>query len=211
MKISEGEAGSVLQFVATYGALGLFVLSLLDGAFLPLPSLTDALLFVLSAARPEWMLLYVGAATVGTTLGCIILYLVSRRAGHHALERFPERKRARVQAWIEKYDLFAVLAASLAPPPFPFKLIVITAGVLRFDFFRFTLAVLAGRLVRSFAEGYVAARYGAQAEDIFRHYYPFIALAFFSLAALWALYQYQRRRRLRNAAVVADELPEAGG
>ena len=35
--------------------------------------------------------------------------------------------------WIERYDAFAVLVATLLPPPFPFKLFVVTAGVFRFQ------------------------------------------------------------------------------
>ena len=133
------------EYLITFGAFGLFAVALLDSTFVPLPSSCDALMLLLSAKYPNWMLLYAFMATAGSALGCLILYLISRRAGVRALNRFSETKQQRVKAWIERYDAFAVLAATLLPPPFPFKLFVITAGVFRFSLLRFMLAVKIGR------------------------------------------------------------------
>jgi membrane protein DedA with SNARE-associated domain len=66
--------------------------------------------------------------------------------------------------------------ASLMPPPFPFKLFVLTAGVCRFSLMRFTLAIIAGRGFRFLLEGYFAIRYGAQAMQVLQKYYPWIGL-----------------------------------
>lgn len=195
MRLFEEETGAVVQYLMTYGVFGLFALALLDAAFLPLPSLTDAMLFVLTASRPSWMLIYAGATTVATTIGCVILYKISQRAGMRALERFPESKRTRVKEWIDRYDLFAVLIANLMPPPFPFKLVVISAGVFEFNLFRFTLAIFIGRGFRSLIEAYIAAHYGAQAEEIFGHYYPYIALTIGTLVVTWLVVKFIRQRR----------------
>ncbi len=62
------------------------------------------------------------------------------------------------------------------PPPFPFKLFVVSAGVFRFSLMRFTLAIIAGRLFRFLLEGYFAIRYGKQATEILQKYYPWIGL-----------------------------------
>jgi membrane protein YqaA with SNARE-associated domain len=162
------------EYLITYGAFGLFAVALLDSTFVPLPSSADALMLLLSTTNPSWMLLYAFMATAGSALGCWILYLISRRAGARALNRFSEAKQQRVKAWIEKYDAFAVLVATLLPPPFPFKLFVITAGVFRFSLLRFMLAVIVGRAFRFLLEGYFAVRYGAQAKEILAKYYPII-------------------------------------
>src|SRR6187200_2635857 len=90
------------------------------------------------------MVLYAFMATAGSAIGCWILYLVSRRAGARALRKFSEAKQKRVKGWIERYDMAAVLVTTLLPPPFPFKLFVITAGVFRFSLVRFMLAIIAG-------------------------------------------------------------------
>ncbi len=168
--------GRFSEYLITYGAFGLFVVALLDSTFVPLPSSADALMIVLSTAHPSWMLLYAFMATAGSALGCWILYLISRRAGARALNRFSERKQQRVKHLIERYDMIAVLVATLLPPPFPFKLFVVTAGVFRFSLLRFMLAIIAGRAFRFLLEGYFAVRYGAQAKEILAKYYPWIGL-----------------------------------
>jgi len=164
------------EYLVTYGAFGLFTVALLDSTFVPLPSSADALMLLLSTTNPSWMLLYAFMATSGSALGCWILYLISRRAGARALNRFSEAKQQRVKNWIEKYDAFAVLVATLLPPPFPFKLFVVTAGVFRFSLLRFMLAIIVGRAFRFLLEGFFAVRYGAQAKEILAKYYPIIAL-----------------------------------
>ena len=164
------------EYLITYGAFGLFAVALLDSTFVPLPSSADALMLLLSTTNPSWMLLYAFMATSGSALGCWILYLISRRAGGRALNRFSQAKQQRVKNWIEKYDAFSVLVATLLPPPFPFKLFVVTAGVFRFSLLRFMLAIIVGRAFRFLLEGYFAVRYGAQAKEILARYYPFIGL-----------------------------------
>jgi Predicted membrane protein len=165
------------EYLITFGPLGLFAVALLDSTFVPLPSSADALLLLLSTAQPRLMILYAFMATAGSAIGCWILYLISRRAGSRALSRFSEAKQKRVKELIERYDMLAVLVATLLPPPFPFKLFVITAGVFRFSLLRFMIAIIAGRAFRFLLEGYFAVRYGAEAKVILARYYPWIGLA----------------------------------
>lgn len=189
--------GRVSEYLVGFGAFGLFAVALLDSTFVPLPSSADALMIVLSTAHPNWMLLYAFMATAGSALGCLILYLISRRAGARALSRFSERKQARVKHLIERYDAIAVLVATLLPPPFPFKLFVITAGVFRFSLLRFMLAIIAGRAFRFVLEGYLAVKYGGEAKQILAKYYPWIGLG---LVAAIVLFVVVKRLLKRNHA-----------
>jgi len=188
------------EYLITFGAGGLFVLAVLDSTFVPLPSSVDALMILLSTTYPRWMLLYAFMATAGSALGCLILYLISRRAGARALNRFSEVKRNRVKNWIERYDMFAVLAATLFPPPFPFKLFVVTAGVFRFSLVRFMLAILVGRGFRFLLEGYFAVRYGAQAKEILAKYYPWIGIGLVVGIVIFVLL----RQRFKRPEIVPD-------
>jgi membrane protein YqaA with SNARE-associated domain len=122
------------------------------------------------------MPVYVFLAVLGSTIGCVILYFISRRAGGRALRKFSPAKQKRVKDLIDRYDVLSVLVASLMPPPFPFKLFVISAGVFRFNLIRFTIAIFAGRLFRFLLEGYLAVRYGMQAKEVLAREYPWIAL-----------------------------------
>ncbi len=154
----------------------MFALAFLDSAFVPLPGANDAVMILLTMKRPSWMLFYATAATLGSTLGCLALYFISRRLGHAALKRFAPEKQVRVRAALERYDALSVLVASLLPPPFPFKLFVVMAGVLRFNVLRFTLAILAGRFFRFLLVGFLTLRYGEQALQILKRYAPGIGI-----------------------------------
>lgn len=190
------------EYLITFGAFGLFAVALLDSTFVPLPSSADALMILLSTTYPSWMLLYAFMATAGSAIGCWILYLISRRAGARALNKFSEKKQRRVKNWIERYDAMAVLVATLLPPPFPFKLFVITAGVFRFSLLRFMIAIIAGRAFRFLLEGYFAVRYGAQAKEILAKYYPWIGLALVAAIVLFVLI---KRWAKRETEVLASD------
>jgi len=190
------------EYLITFGAFGLFAVALLDSTFVPLPSSTDALMILLSTTYPSWMLLYAFMATAGSAIGCWILYLVSRRAGTRALNKFSETKQRRVKHWIERYDAVAVLVATLLPPPFPFKLFVITAGVFRFSLLRFMIAIVCGRAFRFLLEGYFAVRYGAQAKEILAKYYPWIGLILVAAIVVFVLI---RKWVRREAEVLAAD------
>jgi uncharacterized membrane protein YdjX (TVP38/TMEM64 family) len=92
--------------------------------------------------------------------------------------------------------------ATLLPPPFPFKLFVITAGVFRFSLLRFMIAIVAGRAFRFLLEGYFAVRYGAQAKEILAKYYPWIGLA---LVAAIVLFVFVKRWVKRETEVLAAD------
>jgi membrane protein YqaA with SNARE-associated domain len=183
------------EYLVTLGPFGLFAIALLDSALIPLPGGPDAVMIALSLARPAWMPLYALAATAGSTIGCLILYKISQRAGRRALESFSEKKQARVKGLVDKYDVLAVLVASLLPPPFPFKLFVITAGVFRLNVLRFALAVAAGRAARFLLEGFLAVRYGERARDILAENYAAIGLGLAAAVVLFFVLRGVLKRR----------------
>ena len=189
------------MFLTTFGAFGLFAIAFLDSVMVPFPGGVDAVMLLLSASRPAWMLVYAAAATIGSTLGCLVLYYISMRAGHRALARFSEAKKKRVKDLIDRYDVLSVLVASLLPPPFPFKLFVVSAGVFRLQVVRFAIAIAAGRAFRFLLEGYLAARFGDRAKELLAQYYPAIGIA---LAVVIVL-SFLARNALRRARPVEPE------
>jgi membrane protein YqaA with SNARE-associated domain len=195
------------EYLVTFGAFGLFAVALLDSTFVPLPSSVDALMILLSTTNPSWMVFYAFMATSGSALGCLILYLVSRRAGARALQKFSERKQARVKNLIERYDAVAVLVATLLPPPFPFKLFVVTAGVFRFSLLRFMLAIVVGRAFRFLLIGYFAMRYGAEAKEILLKYYPWIGLGLVAAIVIFVVIKQRLKRTLEKTE---SSLPQPG-
>lgn len=168
---------AITEALVAYGPAGIFLIALLDSAFIPLPGGADAVMILLSLkATLAWMFLCAVAATLGSVLGCFVLYHISRRAGAGALKRFSVEKQERVKNLLERYDVLAVLIASVLPPPFPFKLFVISAGVFRMNQLRFAAAIGAGRLFRFLLEGYLAVEYGDEATQLLARHYPKIGL-----------------------------------
>ena len=201
-KVTAG-LGKFSTWLLSFGPFGLFAIAFLDSVLVPIPGGVDAMLMVLTTARPSWMLIYVVAATLGSTLGCVGLYKISQKAGHRALDRFSEAKQKRVKDLIDRYDVLSVLVASLLPPPFPFKLFVVSAGVFRLNLVRFTIAIAAGRTFRYLLEGYLAARYGEHAKEILAHYYPAIGIGLaVLLIAVFVGKNLMRRRRVETVSSV---------
>jgi membrane protein YqaA with SNARE-associated domain len=183
------------HYIMAFGGPGLFILCLLDSTFVPLPSFADLLLIGLSMSNPRWMPVYVFLAVLGSTIGCVILYYISRRAGSRALAKFSPAKQQRVKDWIDKYDVLSVLVACLLPPPFPLKLFVVTTGVLKLNVVRFALAIAAGRTFRYLLLGYLAVRYGDHAKEMLSRYYPWIGLGLTILIVIFFITRSFLKRR----------------
>jgi membrane protein YqaA with SNARE-associated domain len=191
---------AIKDFLIAYGPLGLFGIALLDSALIPLPGGPDVVMILLSKGRPGWMPIYAAAATLGSVVGCVILYYISRKAGRRALARFSEKKQARVKRLIDRYDVLSVLVASVLPPPFPFKLFVITGGVFRLSVVRFAVAIAFGRAFRFLLEGYLAAYYGDQAEALLKQYFPWISIGL----AILIIFIFVARVLLRKRRMVKE-------
>jgi membrane protein YqaA with SNARE-associated domain len=153
-----------LQVVlATSGGLGLFVVGVVDSAFLPLPVISDALTISLCADNPLRMPYYALMSTAGSVIGCMILYFIVRKGEEALLRKYEGERAARIRHWLKRNGFITTVVAALMPPPTPFKLVVIGAGALKMPARTFFFAILIARSIRFFGEGYLAARYGPQA------------------------------------------------
>ncbi len=120
-----------------------------DSSFLSIPEGNDFLIVYFSILKAEYMPYFVLISAVGSVIGSVILFSVGRKGGGMFLQkRFSPKRVTKIQEWFRKYGIWAILLPCIVPPPMPFKLFVLTAGVLRFRYSRFILATLIGRLVR---------------------------------------------------------------
>jgi membrane protein YqaA with SNARE-associated domain len=176
------------------GIPGLLAISFLDSAAVPLPGGPDAIILLLAWKRPALTYLIALAATLGSTMGCMVLYGIGYKGGEKALSRFNAEKIAFVERSMRKYGPWAILASVLAPPPFPTKLVILAAGVLRTDRLRLCAAVFIGRLIRYSLVGYLAAKYGDSAAQVLKNEYPTISLVLIGLMLLVFLIRSLKRR-----------------
>ena len=149
--------------LALYGGGGLFALSFLDSSFAPFPGINDLALIVLASQHPARAPFYALMSTVGSLLGCYVLYGIASGGGRLAGGKSSSTKGS-ARRWLERNDFVAMLVMCLLPPPAPLKIFVITAGALRMNALNFGVALLLGRSLRFAAEAWLGARYGAQAE-----------------------------------------------
>jgi membrane protein YqaA with SNARE-associated domain len=194
---------SLLEWLKAFGSLGLFGISLIDSAGIPLPGGPDAVMIWLSAATPALMPLYAFSATAGSAIGCTLLYLGARRAGVAALKRVTPERRARIENLLGRYDLIAVMVPAVLPPPFPFKPFVLCAGVFKLKTWRFITAIFVGRSARFLIEGWLAIRFGEDAGRIIRQHGWKVLLAVAVVAAAWfALSAFRARSRRSHESSV---------
>jgi len=153
----------IVAFAGTLGAPGLFLISFLDSSILTFPVINDLLLIQLSMRQPARMPLYASMATLGSVLGCVLLFLLARKVEEAAFHQRVGARGAAIRHWVERNGFGGILVAAMLPPPTPFKLFVLAAGVFEVPLASFASAIGLARLIRYFGIGYLAVRYGANA------------------------------------------------
>ena len=151
-------------FALSVGGPGLFLIAFLDSSFVSLPQINDLLVIMMVIQRKELMLYYAGMATLGSVVGCLVMYYIGRKGGEAVLRRrFKAGNVDRALGAFRRYGLLAVLVPAILPPPAPFKIFVLLAGVARVRPLSFVSAVATGRGFRYVGEGLLAVWYGDQA------------------------------------------------
>ena len=188
---------SIGAFAAGLGAPGLVLVAFLDSSFLSLPEVTDILVVVLVIKRPEFWMWHALFATLGSVAGCYALYLVGRKGGEVVLRRrFKAQNVERGLEIFRRYGLLAVVVPAILPPPMPFKIFVLLAGVARVRPATFILAAIIGRGFRYGSEALLAYWYGEQATRFIQENLPVVSLWLgVTIAVLAIVYIVWRRRR----------------
>lgn len=129
------------------GVWGAFGIATVDAAFLGLP-LDPVVAGYVYNDRPRF-LLYVIMASAGSALGSLIIYAIGYKGGELLLrKRISQRRFDKIRGSFEKREFWALMVPSMLPPPAPFKLFVLSAGVFEMHFTQFLLAIFCGRMVR---------------------------------------------------------------
>ncbi len=179
---------SVYSAAQNLGGLGIMFVAIADSSFLTLPESNDLLIVILSAGGP-WrdMAFFVSMTILGSMLGCSLLYMVGRRGGSPILRRrFSDVHVERAEKLFARYGILTVVIPSILPPPCPFKIFVLSAGVFRLNFLKFILAVAVGRTVRYSMWGVLAVLYGNPVKQFIQQNLRTVGIVLFSLFTLVA-------------------------
>lgn len=183
------------------GAPGLFLVAFLDASFLSLPEIADLLLIWMVTQHPYRMPLYALMATLGSIAGCYVIYFIARKGGEAFVRRrFHERHVDRSLELFQRYGVWVLIIPALLPPPAPFKIFVLMAGVAGMSSSRFIVAIAIGRGARYFIEALLALWYGRAAMTFLNENLRPVAWVTIALIGAGVLYWLWRVRFRRRSA-----------
>ena len=181
------------QTFLPYGDWGIFVLTALDGSFVPMPQVIDMAIMLACAVEPLKAWRYAIAAVVGSTAGVMAVYGVAR-GGRLATKRGGKR-----MAWAEDFlrrrGTLALFISALMPPPFPFKVVILAAGFLKVPARSMLIGVGLGRAVRFGAEATLAAIYGQTIFALVQERAGLVSLVLASIVLIMAIAYYAWQKK----------------
>lgn len=149
--------------LVAWGPLGIFLVTILDGAGVPNPSGPDVILLLYSSQRPDTAFLAAALAVLGSMAGSYILFRIARKGGEVYLARHTMSARGKkLREWFQHYGLITVFIPAMVPIPMPLKLFVVCAGALGIGSRSFLLVIGLARVLRYFAVAYLGRKLGEE-------------------------------------------------
>ena len=150
------------------GALGLFLLAILDSSPLPTFGGPDILTAILAASHRDPWYEYAAVATAGSVIGAYLTFRLARRAGSAYLHsKFGHRKLDVILRYFDRWGTSA-LAVSTAVP-FPTSVFFAAAGASKYSIGRFITVVTICRAARYGTIAIIADHYGRHFIRAMRH------------------------------------------
>lgn len=190
----------LMAFVKPLGVWGMGLVALVDAAAIPLPM--DLIMAGYSWADRKHFYLYAILAGLGSAIGALVPYFIGRAGGElFLLRRVNRAKFDKVRAQFEKQEFAAILIPSAMPPPWPWKIFLLGAGVFEMKIPQFMVAIFLGRTARYLIEGLLTVLYGPKIIVLFgqlihKHLILLLVVIFLLIAAaVWWVIRWQRKSR----------------
>ncbi len=191
----------VYGLALSLGGPGLFAVAFLDSSFISLPQINDLLVVLMVVRNKTLMPYYAAMATAGSVVGCYVLYLIAERGGEAFLaKRLKAGHTERALALYRRRGVLALMVPAILPPPAPFKLFVLMAGVAEIRPLTFVASIAAARGLRYLVLGALAVRYGDAALELMRTRGRDVAIlvAVIIVAAAFGWWMFRRLTRARS-------------
>jgi membrane protein YqaA with SNARE-associated domain len=196
--------GHLIGLLLSFGLIGVFLVSIVDSSFVPLPvpGVTDIMVIVLAAHKANLVLLVL-AASAGSAIGGFVSYKVGHSGGMAFLEKHvPRRIFQRVCGWMQNHAILSVALPAVLPPPMPLSPFVLAAGALNMRLRTFMTAFTTSRLVRHIAAAWVGVHFGPSVLHIWnmftrKYEVPILSVIWGSIAlsagfAFWRIWKTSR-------------------
>jgi membrane protein YqaA with SNARE-associated domain len=200
---------TLVHFFFHLGLVGLFLVSIVDSSFvpLPIPGMTD-IMVILYAAGHENVILLVAVATAGSALGGLFSHMVGQAGGMRFLEKHVSAHiLKRVTNWMESHAILAVALPAILPPPAPLSPFVLAAGAAHMSRKKFMWAFTLSRLVRHSIAAWLGIHYGKAVLHLWNMFSArwgatilialWVFILLFTGIAIWRLVKTSRELNLR--------------
>lgn len=165
-----------------YALPALCVMSFAESSFFPLPP--DALLLPMCFAKPKRSFVYATACVLASVLGGILGYYIGYalwgQVSHWFIPRIFSQAAFDKVASMYVGNAFLIIAAK-GLTPIPFKIVTITAGVVKIPFGEFVAASIVCRGIRFYAEATLIFFFGEKVRPIVEKYLTALMFAAFVL------------------------------
>jgi membrane protein YqaA with SNARE-associated domain len=205
-----------LHLLFSFGLFGVFLVSIVDSSFvpLPLPGVTDIMIIVLAAQHHNWLLLVL-LASAGSALGGYFSYQVGQSGGMAFIEkRIPPRIFKRVCDWMENHAILSVALPAILPPPMPLSPFVLAAGALHMSRRKFLTTFTISRAVRHSTAAWLGIHYGRHIVHMWnslsaKYAVPVLIVLWTGIGiscalAFWKLYKTSRTVGVRTASLAGN-------
>ncbi|HEY3930605.1 MAG TPA: VTT domain-containing protein [Candidatus Koribacter sp.] len=158
----------LLAVLLPWGPWGVLAIAALDAAALGMPLDLVVAQFVW-ADKPRF-LLYCVMGALGSALGSLVVYGIGYKGGEElVVKRMGAARFAQLRAKFEKSEFLTLALPAILPPPTPFKLFVLGAGVVEMKWWRFLLGVFAGRMARFLILSFLTLKFGPDVVSFLMH------------------------------------------
>ena len=198
----------IIQFMSEYGYVGVFLLILAENVFPPIPS--EVILTFggfMAAAGPLTKPMVIGAATLGSVAGALVLYGIGRVFDADRIGRFVDRwggvlrlsrgDIGKADAWFDRHGPWTVFFCRLVP--LIRSLISLPAGMSRMSLSVFIVLTTAGSLLWNTVLVSLGAAVGENWHEIvgYMDMYSTVAYVVLGILAVAVILWYLNFRRKR--------------
>ena len=158
----------LLGILLPWGPWGVLAIAALDAAALGMP--LDLVVAQFVWADKSRFLLYCFMGALGSALGSLVVYGIGYKGGEELVVKRMGRERFdRIAKRFETSQFLTLALPAMLPPPTPFKLFVLGAGVAEMKVWRFLLGVFTGRMARFLILSFLTLKFGPGVVEFVLH------------------------------------------